>query len=112
MSARIRIYGKEATFTQGHWKCDDPSLEAMLQALADPRALTPEQEQEHAMYAAGRYGGWIATSLGWEAAPHPEAEIKLEDFQPTKPVKPAQQEKPPSKPKGNLLSNLLRRNKS
>ena len=82
MSVRIRIYGQEAVFSQGHWACPDESLQAMLEALADPRALSPEQEQAHALYAAGRYGGLIATDYGWEAAPHPEAEIKLEDFQP------------------------------
>ena len=84
MSARIRIYGQEAVFTQGLWACDDESLQAMLQALADPRALSEAAEQEHALYAAGRFGGLIATALGWEAAPHPEAEIKLEDFAPAR----------------------------
>ncbi|WP_019009545.1 hypothetical protein [Deinococcus aquatilis] len=83
MPARIRIYGKEATFTQGHWTCDDDSLLAMLEALADPRANTEEQEHLHALYAAGRFGGAVATPEGqWQTAPHPEAEIKLEDFAP------------------------------
>ncbi|CAM3636177.1 hypothetical protein [Deinococcus frigens] len=82
MPVRIRIYGKEATFSQGCWNCDDDSLQAMLQGMADPRALSQAQEHEHALYAAGRFGGLIATPLGWEAAPHPEAEIKLEDFAP------------------------------
>jgi hypothetical protein len=100
MSARIRIYGQEAVFTQGHWSCPDESLQAMLEALADPRALSDEQEREHALYAAGRYGGLIATEYGWEAAPHPEAEIKLEDFQPRR---------EPRKPGGGLLGGLLRR---
>ncbi|WP_221088137.1 hypothetical protein [Deinococcus aquaedulcis] len=84
MSARIRVYGKEAVFTQGQWACDDESLQAMLQALADPRAMTEEQEREHALYAAGRFGGLIATAYGWEAAPHPEAEIRMEDFAPAR----------------------------
>ncbi len=102
MPARIRIYGKEAIFTQGQWHCEDESLQAMLQAFADPRAITPEAEEEHALYAAGRYGGLVATSYGWEAAPHPEAEIKIEDFQP---------DKKPKQPKaaGGFLSSLLRR---
>ncbi|WP_309569537.1 hypothetical protein [Deinococcus sp.] len=100
MSARIRIYGQEAVFSQGQWTCPDQSLQAMLEALADPRAVTEEQEQEHALYAAGRYGGLIATNLGWEAAPHPEAEIKLEDFQPRR---------EPKKTGGSLLGGLFRR---
>ena len=84
MTARIRVYGKEATFTQGHWACDDESLQAMLQSLADPRAVTEEQERTHALYAAGRLGGLISTEYGWEAAPHPEAEIRMEDFAPAR----------------------------
>ncbi|WP_291428695.1 hypothetical protein [Deinococcus sp.] len=84
MSARIRVYGKEAVFTQGAWHCDDESLQAMLQALADPRAMTADQERRHALYAAGRFGGLIASEYGWEAAPHPEAEMKLEDFAPAR----------------------------
>ncbi|THF86261.1 hypothetical protein E7T09_13735 [Deinococcus sp. KSM4-11] len=100
MSARIRIYGQEAVFSQGQWTCADESLQAMLEALADPRAMTEEQEREHALYAAGRYGGLIATNLGWEAAPHPEAEIKLEDFQPRR---------EPKKAGGGLLGGLFRR---
>ncbi|ULH16735.1 hypothetical protein MF271_09245 [Deinococcus sp. KNUC1210] len=82
MPARIRIYGHEAVFAGGHWTCPDDSLQAMLEGLADPRALTPQAEQEHATYCAGRFGGLIFTELGWETAPHPEAEIKLEDFAP------------------------------
>lgn len=82
MPVRIRIYGQEATFAAGHWSCDDDSLQAMLEALADPRALTPEQERDHAWYAAGRFGGLVATEGGWEAAPHPEAEIRLQDLAP------------------------------
>lgn len=82
MPARIRLYGQEATFSQGRWACADESLQAMLQSLADPRALTPEAEMQHARYAAGRYGGLIATDLGWESAPMPEPEIKLSDFAP------------------------------
>lgn len=83
MPVRIRIYGQEATFSQGCWTCDDDSLQAMLEALADPRALTPEQEIAHAWYAAGRFGGLVATEQGWEVAPHPEAELHLADFAPT-----------------------------
>lgn len=82
MPVRIRIYGHEAIFSRGCWTCDDDSLQAMLEALADPRAVTPEQEHAHALYAAGRFGGLIATESGWEAAPHPEAEIRLEDVAP------------------------------
>ena len=83
MSARIRIYGKEAVFEGGVWRCDDDSLQAMLQSLVDPRAIgDAAAEQEHASYCAGRFGGLIHTSLGWEAAAHPEPEIRLEDFQP------------------------------
>lgn len=84
MPARIRIYGQEATFSQGHWRCDDDSLQAMLEALADPRATSEEQERDHARYAAGRFGGLVATAHGWEPAPHPEAEIKLGDFAPAR----------------------------
>ncbi|MEF2278802.1 hypothetical protein V3W47_10875 [Deinococcus sp. YIM 134068] len=85
MPARIRIYGKEATFARGQWTCEDDALQAMLEALADPRALTAEQEHAHALYAAGRFGGLIATDAGdWTPAPHPEAEIKLEDFAPAR----------------------------
>ena len=85
MPARIRIYGHEAIFEAGHWTCPDDSLQAMLEALADPRAHTPQAEREHALYCAGRFGGLIHGELGWESAPHPEAEIKLEDFAPRKP---------------------------
>jgi len=84
MPVRIRIYGHEATFARGCWTCEDDALQAMLEALADPRAVTDEQERAHAVYAAGRYGGLIATSHGWEAAAHPEAEIKLTDFAPAR----------------------------
>lgn len=86
MPVRIRIYGHEATFSGGCWTCEDDSLQAMLQALADPRATTAEQERLHALYAAGRFGGLIATEQGWEVAPHPEAEIRMEDFAPTRPA--------------------------
>lgn len=82
MPARIRIFGQEATFSQGYWVCEDQSLQAMLQALADPRALTPEEEHQHALYAAGRYGGLIAQPHGWEAAPLPAPEIRAEDLLP------------------------------
>ena len=83
MPARIRIYGKEATFSAGHWTCEDDTLQAMLEALADPRATTHEQERAHALYAAGRFGGMIASEGGqWSPAPHPEAEIKMSDFAP------------------------------
>ncbi|EYB68452.1 hypothetical protein DEIPH_ctg023orf0042 [Deinococcus phoenicis] len=84
MPVSIRIYGQEATFSQGHWACDDDSLQAMLEALADPRAISEEAEQEHARYAAGRFGGLIATPGGWEAAPHPDAEIHMTDFAPAR----------------------------
>lgn len=87
MAVKIRIYGKEATFSQGVWHCEDTSLEAMLEALSDPRATSSEQEYKHALYAAGRYGGLIATDNGWEAAPLPAPEIRMEDFQ-SKPKQP------------------------
>lgn len=82
MAVKIRIYGKEATFSKGVWSCEDTSLEAMLEALCDPRATTNEQEYKHALYAAGRYGGLISTENGWEAAPLPAPEIRMEDLQP------------------------------
>ena len=84
MPARIRIYGKEATFTQGRWTCADESLQAMLQALADPRATTPDEEHRHALYAAGRYGGLIHEIHGWVVAPLPAPEIRMEDLLPGK----------------------------
>ncbi|MFC4637340.1 hypothetical protein [Deinococcus hohokamensis] len=82
MPVRIRIYGKEAEFSQGCWTCDDDSLLALLEALADPRARTEAEEREHATYAAGRLGGLVATAYGWEAAPMPAPEITLEDVMP------------------------------
>ncbi|MFC4453287.1 hypothetical protein [Deinococcus sonorensis] len=50
--------------------------------MADPRALSQQAEDEHALYCAGRLGGHILTATGWLAAPHPEAEIRLEDLMP------------------------------
>ena len=82
MPARIRIYGKEATFTLGRWTCEDESLQAMLQALADPRATTSDDELHHARYAAGRYGGLIYEPHGWVAAPLPPPVIRAEDLGP------------------------------
>lgn len=82
MPVKVRIYGQEATFSQGCWACEDDSLLALLDALADPRARTPEQERAHALYAAGRYGGTVATAEGWEEAPHPAPELRLADFAP------------------------------
>lgn len=82
MPVKVRIYGQEATFSQGCWACEDDSLLALLQALADPRACAPEQERAHALYAAGRYGGMIASADGWEEAPHPAPELRLADFVP------------------------------
>lgn len=82
MPVRIRIYGQEAEFSQGCWSCDDDSLLALLEALADPRARTEQEEREHAVYAAGRLGGLIATPYGWEAAPMPAPEITLGDVMP------------------------------
>ena len=38
MPVRIRIYGHEASFSQGCWTCEDDALQAMLEALVDPRA--------------------------------------------------------------------------
>ena len=49
---------------------------------SDPRALSHEAEQEHATYCAGKFGGLVHTPYGWEAAAHPEPEIRLEDFAP------------------------------
>lgn len=86
MSARIRIYGKEAVFEGGQWRCDDDSLQAMLQSMVDPRHVGDEAaEHEHALYCAGRFGGLIHSELGWEVAPHPEPEIRMEDLVPEKP---------------------------
>lgn len=82
MPVRIRIYGQEASFSRGCWTCEDDGLQAMLEALADPRALTEDQEHAHALYAAGRYGGSVFISGTWETAPHPEAEIKISDIAP------------------------------
>lgn len=82
MPARIRIYGHEAVFAAGHWSCPDDSLQAMLEALADPRALDDQAERQHALYCAGKFGGLVHTQYGWEAAAHPEPEIRLEDFAP------------------------------
>lgn len=82
MPARIRIYGTEASFAQGCWACQDDSLQAMLQSMADPRALSPEAEAEHALYCAGRFGGLILVGEAWQAAAHPEPEIRLSDFAP------------------------------
>jgi hypothetical protein len=79
---RIQVYGVMAEFRAGVWSCEDDSLRAMLEALVDPRACTPDEERAHALYAAGRLGGMIAGPLGWELAPHPEAEIRMEDLQP------------------------------
>lgn len=84
MPVRIRIYGQEATFSRGCWTCDDDSLQAMLEALADPRALSEEAERTHALYAAGRFGGHILSGEVWEPAPHPEAEIRITDFAPAR----------------------------
>lgn len=82
MPVIIRIYGKEATFSQGCWDCEDESIRALLQALADPRAHTPEDEEKHGLYAAGRYGGLILLRGEWQSAPHPEPEIRMEDIAP------------------------------
>ncbi len=90
MPQRIRIYGKEAVFSGGAWSCDDDSLLAMLQSLADPRlAKTDDAEREHALYCAGRFGGLILLETGWVPAPHPEPEIRLEDFTGGKPKEKA-----------------------
>ncbi|MFD2610189.1 hypothetical protein ACFSR9_12170 [Deinococcus taklimakanensis] len=106
MPVKIQVYGKIAVFTRGCWACDDDVLLAMLEALVDPRAQTEAQEQEHALYAAGRLGGLIATPLGWEVAPHPDAEIRLEDFQPSR--KPAPRSGS-ARSAGGLLGLLRRR---
>lgn len=82
MPVKIRIYGIEASFSRGCWACEDESLRSMLQAMADPRACTPEEEYHHALYAAGRYGGMIAVDECWQTAPHPGPEISLEDMAP------------------------------
>lgn len=108
MPVKIQVYGKIAVFTQGCWACDDDVLLAMLEAMVDPRARTETQEREHALYAAGRLGGLIATPLGWEVAPHPEAEIRLEDFQ-SPPRRPARERPAPVRTGGGLLGLLRRR---
>lgn len=82
MPVRVRIYGQEAVFQQGCWVCEDESLGAMLEALTDPRAMTPEEEERYAVYCAGRYGGQIYRGQVWEAAPYPEPEIRIEDIAP------------------------------
>ncbi|AXG98021.1 hypothetical protein [Deinococcus wulumuqiensis] len=82
MPVRIRIYGIEASFSQGCWDCEDDSLRSMLEAMADPRARTPEEEHRHALYAAGRYGGLIAVGEEWQTAPHPDPEMALGDMAP------------------------------
>jgi hypothetical protein len=82
MPVRIRIYGTEASFSQGCWDCADDSLQAMLQSMADPRALSPQAEEEHAVYCAGRYGGLVYRAGAWQAVAHPEPEIRLSDFAP------------------------------
>ena len=85
MPVIIRIYGKEAQFSQGCWSCDDDGLLAMLEALADPRARTPEAEHEHALYCAGRFGGMIWDNESWQMAALPEPELKVEDYVPPGP---------------------------
>jgi hypothetical protein len=62
----------------------------MLQSMVDPRVVhSPETERTHALYAAGRFGGLILTETGWTPAPHPEPEIRLEDFTGGKPKEKA-----------------------
>lgn len=81
MPVKIRIYGKEATYAHGAWNCEDDSLQAMLQSLVDPRAPhTDEVEREHALYAAGRFGGLVLLDTGWVPADHPAPEITLDDI--------------------------------
>ena len=80
MAVTIRLYGKEAQFSVGQWHCEDDGVLAMLDALADPRARTPEAEHEHALYCAGRFGGTIWTGSEWQAAALPEPELKVDDF--------------------------------
>lgn len=68
-------------FSEGCWTCDDDVLQAMLQALVDPRApSTPEAERSHALYAAGRYGGLVLLEHGWVKADMPPPEITMEDI--------------------------------
>ena len=88
MPVRIRIYGQEATFSQGRWACEDESLAAMLEALSDPRAMTADEEERHALYAAGRYGGAVFRLDTWEAAPLPEPEVFFGEVAPKKPPAP------------------------
>ncbi len=81
MSAKIRIYGQEATFQAGCWTCADDALLAMLQSLVDPRdPHTPEAERTHALHAAGRFGGLILLDGHWVRADHPAPEITLADI--------------------------------
>ena len=81
MSAKIRIYGQEATFCAGCWTCDDDALLAMLQSLVDPRdPHTQEVEQAHALYAAGRFGGAVLLEGGWLPADHPAPDLTLADI--------------------------------
>ena len=103
MPVRIRIYGKEAVFSQGCWSCDDDALQAMLQSLVDPRfPFTDEAEREHGMYAAGRFGGLILMETGWVVADHPAPEITMEDLTGRRP-------KEREREKGGWFSWLKRR---
>ncbi|WP_293913492.1 hypothetical protein [Deinococcus sp.] len=80
MAVTIRLFGKEAQFSTGHWQCEDDGVLAMLDALADPRARTPDAESEHALYCAGRFGGAVWAQGEWRAAALPEPELTVEDF--------------------------------
>ena len=85
MAVTIRIYGKEAQFSEGRWSCEDDALLSMLEGLADPRARTPEAEHEHALYCAGRFGGAVWSGGEWSQVALPEPELKVEDYVPSGP---------------------------
>ncbi|AZI41510.1 hypothetical protein EHF33_01015 [Deinococcus psychrotolerans] len=80
MPVTIRIFGQEAQFHQGQWHCEDDGVLAMLDALADPRAQTPNAEEEHAFYCAGRFGGSVWVGSEWKMAELPEPELKLDAY--------------------------------
>jgi hypothetical protein len=70
---KILIYGQIASVNNGKWSCTDDSLTAMLEALTDIHEIDKLDDKAHALYAAGRLGGLLATEQGWQNVPYPEA---------------------------------------